>query len=323
MSNEKSDIRVLYTLFVLGVLIILATIVIIIDRVYSDMERRDTLLAQYLDKTRDQLNELAAVTSPVNFQVDSASSFIFCESTYDLSDWAFRERLQDELWRLYDRRGWLFLQYQRLGRYRGMIEAELATQELPRDLLYLFVWESGLDPTAVSWAGATGLPQFLKTAAREFRLAVNNMYDERKNPVESIRAACRYLKTYYAYFHDWLLTMAAYNHGPGAVRNKLKIQQAYRFIDLYLPGETYRYVFQIMAVKYVIAEGAMGDMSWLKPHPPLPSFQRTIVKVPKAISIIKLSESYTTDFNTFRLLNPHLPVRLSPGTYPINIPFKG
>lgn len=287
------------------------------------MEKRDAIILESVVEINHRLNNLLDLTSPEKFQVDTIGNFNFCSVDYKLTDWTFRERLQDELWRLYDRRGWLYLQYQRLGRYRGMIEAELATQELPRDLLYLFVWESGLDPTAVSWAGATGLPQFMRTAAREFRLAVNNMYDERKNPVESIRAACRYLKTYYAYFNDWLLTMAAYNHGPGAVRNKLNIQQANRFIDLYLPGETYRYVFQILAVKYIIAEGAMGDMSWLVPHPPLPSFKRTMEKVSKAISIIKLSASYTTDFNTFRLLNPHLPVRLSPGTYPINIPFKG
>ncbi len=269
---------------------------------------------------QQELNQFIGFANPRAYQLDTAGVFLFAGEQYSLNDWYFRERLQDELWRLYDRRGWLYLQAQRLGRYRPMIEAELTAQGLPQDLLYLFIWESGLDPKAVSWAGAAGLAQFMPGTARQFKLAVASLYDERKNPVDAVRAACRYLKVLYGYFNDWQLAMASYNHGENAVRSKLSSQKVKQFTELYLPNETYRYVFQIMAVSYVFKNGLLGDITWLQPHQPYPAYKKTQTKITKAVSLYKLSEELGVDFNTFRLLNPHLPVYLSAGTYPINLP---
>ncbi|MDZ4229814.1 MAG: lytic transglycosylase domain-containing protein, partial [Candidatus Veblenbacteria bacterium] len=155
------------------------------------------------------------------WQLDTAGTFEFCGQAYDLSDAAFRERLQDELWYLYDRQGWLLTQAQRLGRYRNLIEAQLAIDTMPKDLTYLYVWESGLNPTAVSWAGATGISQFIQSTGRAFRLHISSQYDERKDPGPAITASVHYLKNLYGEFGDWLLVLASYNHGETAVRNRL------------------------------------------------------------------------------------------------------
>ena len=287
------------------------------------LERLNDQLKDYQDSVqifRAETKTLAHRTEARRWQLDNAGKFEFCGATYDLSNQQFRERLQDEVWRLYDRPGWLMMMSQRLGRYQGLIEHELAQHQLPLELKYMFVWESELNPVARSWTGALGLPQFILTSGRESGLVINHRFDERKNPVKSISAACVYLNRYYPVFNDWLLTLAAYNYGPSGVKQLLQIQQVDNYLQLSASTETERYVFQVMAVAYVFKQGLLGDITWLRSHPPLPECEEQRLTIKQTIPIVKLSQQLRVEWPKFILLNPHLPNILRPGTYPINIP---
>ena len=79
--------------------------------------------------------------------------------------------------------------------YMPIFEQALEAQELPLELKYLPVIESGLDPNAVSRHGATGLWQFMLASANGLGLEVNSLVDERRDPYASSEAAARYLKS--------------------------------------------------------------------------------------------------------------------------------
>ncbi len=138
--------------------------------------------------------------------------------------------------------------------YFPLIEAELAAAGLPLELRMLPVIESALVPSARSRAGAMGLWQFMYATGKQYGLEITTFLDERRDPVASTRAACRYLAFLYRMYGDWQLVLAAYNCGPGNVNRALKRAgaDAKTYWDIYrfLPAETRGYVPSFIAVTY-------------------------------------------------------------------------
>ena len=145
-----------------------------------------------------------------------------------------------------------------LGRaetYFPMFEEILDREELPLELKYLAIVESALRPTARSRAGATGLWQFMYYTAKENGLRINSYIDERRAPLASTEAACKYLKHLYGLYGDWNLALAAYNSGPGNVNKAIRRaggKNDYWAIWAFLPRETRGYVPAFIAVNYVM-----------------------------------------------------------------------
>lgn len=145
-----------------------------------------------------------------------------------------------------------------LGRaelYFPLFEEYLAKYDLPLELKYLAVIESALEPRAKSSSGAYGLWQFLYQASRMFDLEVTSYIDERADPVKATDAACRYLKYLYANFNDWLLAIAAYNGGIGAVKEAIAKsggERDYWKLRPYLSDQVRGYVPAFVAVNYAM-----------------------------------------------------------------------
>src|SRR2546423_8750952 len=70
----------------------------------------------------------------------------------------------------------------RLPRYEPMISSKLDKRDMPQDLIYLAMIESGFNPTAKSPAKAGGLWQFLGETGKRYGLTVNKKVDERNHP---------------------------------------------------------------------------------------------------------------------------------------------
>ena len=143
-----------------------------------------------------------------------------------------------------------------LGRstyYFPIFEEILAKYNLPDELKYLAIVESGLKSTARSRAAAVGLWQFIYFTGRSYGLHSDWYVDERMDPVKSTEAAARYIKSLYNMFGDWELALAAYNCGPGNVRKAIR-RSGYKkkFWDIYryLPRETRGYLPQFVAITY-------------------------------------------------------------------------
>ena len=169
-----------------------------------------------------------------------------------LTQWDVRERLDREiLVNTYWHSNTIRL-LKLANRYFPLIEPMLAKHDIPDDMKYIALIESGLDVSARSPAGASGPWQFMKSAGKQFNLEITDTeVDERYNWEKSTEAACKYLKSEYRSFKSWTLSAAAYNAGHGRIRKTMSAQQADNYYDLYLVRETSRYVFRILALKLI------------------------------------------------------------------------
>ncbi len=143
----------------------------------------------------------------------------------------------------------------RLQVYFPLFEKYLAKHNMPDDLKYLAIVESGLNPKAISRAGAAGLWQFMPATGRIYRLDRSWFVDERMDPEKATEAACKYLKQLYGMFNDWELALAAYNAGPGNVRKAIRksgYQNGFWEVYEHLPRETRSYVPQFAAITYLM-----------------------------------------------------------------------
>ena len=135
-----------------------------------------------------------------------------------------------------------------------LYESILAEYDMPLEIKYLSIIESGLNPHARSRCGAVGPWQFMPATARIFDLKMDYNVDERKSLDKSTRAACTYLKQMYNQYGDWLVALAAYNCGPGNVRKAMRLSGSTDFwgIYRYLPRETQNYVPKFIAITYMM-----------------------------------------------------------------------
>ena len=134
----------------------------------------------------------------------------------------------------------------------SIIDEVFTKYGLPVELKYLAVIESKLNVNAASGAGAVGLWQLMPVAAKQFGLKVNGKNDERRNAYKSTEAAAKCIRYLHKMFDDWLLTLAAYNSGPGRVFSAIKKSGSRNFwvLQQYLPEETRRHVKKFIAMHY-------------------------------------------------------------------------
>jgi membrane-bound lytic murein transglycosylase D len=210
--------------------------------------------------------------------------------------------------------------------YFPIFDEVLDRQSMPMELRYLPIVESALNPHARSKVGATGLWQFMLSTGNMYGLNVTSYIDERRDPFKSTEAACRYLKTMYKTYGDWLLVVAAYNCGPGNVNKAIARSGGKRTfweIQEFLPRETRSYVPALIAATYVFNYNVEHNL-----FPRMVDFtfaQDTVQISRQQISLKHFADVTDTDFWTLKDLNPELkqdviPYSVTP--YILRVPMK-
>lgn len=145
-----------------------------------------------------------------------------------------------------------YLYVKRYPVYIPYIEEKLKEAGIPNDFKYLPIAESALRDDVVSSAWAGGIWQFMPETAKRYGLRVDEYVDERYHFEKATDAAIRYIWDLYDIFWDWALVAAAYNRWENGLQRDMKQQGIHNYYDLYLNEETSRYVFRILAIKYVM-----------------------------------------------------------------------
>lgn len=194
--------------------------------------------------------------------------------------------------------------------YFPLFESKLEQYGMPKELKYLAVVESALNPRAGSWAGAKGLWQFMPATGSEMGLResyyVNIFYDI----VANTDASVRYLKSLYQQLGDWNLAISAYNCGAGNVRKAIKKagSRNYWKVRPFLPAETRAYVPSFIAVNYLF--------NYYKNHNIKPNyfkynfFDLTMIKVNHSTSFSELGKRF--DYGLLRFANPQFTSEIIP-----------
>lgn len=195
------------------------------------------------------------------------------------------------------------LYHKRAPLYFPYIEQKLKAAGIPDDFKYLAVAESGLRNESLSSAGAGGIWQFVPGTAKQYGLIVDDNVDERYNFEKSTDAAIAYFKKMHKDFNDWTLVAAGYNRGENGLRRALDDQKASSYYDLYLNEETSRYLFRIIAIKYLMENRyKVFDPSELGDVFLLPKTKDIAVSEMKDIK--QWSQDNRYDYAIVRQLNP-------------------
>lgn len=206
---------------------------------------------------------------------------------------------------------------ERLGSYWPHVESIFREFDLPSDLVYLSLVESGFNPHAYSRAKATGPWQFMKGTARVYGLRVDDYVDERRDPIKSTVAAARYLRDLYDLFGTWPLALAAYNAGEGKVQRALEKARAESFWEIaqtrHLRRETKDYVPRYFAATIIAKNPDEYGFSSLNPD--LHQYEEVAVRRPLHLSDI--AKASGVSYAELRRLNPELRRDVTPPTDPV------
>jgi membrane-bound lytic murein transglycosylase D len=204
-----------------------------------------------------------------------------------------------------------------------LFDATMTKHEMPLEVKYLAIIESGLDPQIRSRMGAMGLWQFMPATGKMYGMEVNSDVDDRMDPDHSTESAAKYMKSLYRMFGDWEVAMAAYNCGPGNVRKAIRKsggKKTFWGIYDYLPKETRSYVPQFQAMLYVLNH---LDKHNFHLEDPTYALRHEQVRFNKAFSLDKLAELTNLCVSDLEKLNPSIKnkkVPLSNRTMAVKIP---
>lgn len=196
------------------------------------------------------------------------------------------------------------LMLKRAKRFFTQVEPILKAQGVPDDLKYLMAIESNLDPKAYSTAGAAGLWQFMKGTAQEYSLEVNSEVDERYHIEKETVAACKYLLEAYEKYGNWMTVAASYNGGQNGISRRVERQRQTDAMDLWMPEETSRYIYRILAAKLMFEDPSIFgfNVTPADVYPYLPPREVVTVSGPIA-NLTDFAEKYGVTYKQIKEAN--------------------
>jgi len=194
----------------------------------------------------------------------------------------------------------------RSGRFMKIARDAFRREGVPEDIIWLGQVESAWGPQRVSWAGASGLWQFVRGTGTQYGLRQTAWVDERNGIEKPTAASARYLKDLSKRYNgDWLLAMAAYNTGALNIDRAISRagQANYWAIYPYIAQETRMYVPNILAVIMIAKSPEKYGFHGIKPEP---GMNYEFVPVQSATSLRLIADATDTSVDYIESLNPEL-----------------
>lgn len=209
----------------------------------------------------------------------------------------------------------------RSGMFMRMARRIFREEGVPENVAWLAQVESTWKPSALSWAAASGLWQFIPGTGARYGLQRTAYVDERNSFEKATRASAQYLKFLAnRYGGNWELAMAAYNSGEGNVDKAIRRAGVANFWAAYnyLPAETRKYVPNILATILIANSPNRYGFGHVRPAPQL---TYDLIRVPSSTGLGLVAQASDTSVEYIRYLNPELRSNITPPEpYVIRVP---
>ena len=190
---------------------------------------------------------------------------------------------------------------QRSGKYLPMVQKIFEEYNLPPELAYVAMIESGFNPKARSYARAVGMWQFISATGRYYGLRHNWWFDERRDVIKSTHAAAQHLGHLYERFGDWYLAMSGYNCNPRKVEYNMRRYKTRDFWKLKrLPRQTRNYVPTFLAAVIIAREPEKFGFFVDKVRP----VQMDTVKISESVDLNVVANLVDTSYAYIKEINP-------------------
>lgn len=238
--------------------------------------------------------------------------------------WDVKEKFDKEYLNTYYSPGGIIYLIKLANRNFPVISQRLKANGVPDDFKYLCIAESNMQSWALSKSGAVGYWQFMDGTAPGYGLETTSQVDERQHLEKATDAACKYLKQAYQRFGNWTAAAASYNCGMAGYAGQASFQKTNNYYDLSLPEETNKYIFRILAFKYVLenADELGFKVRDDEKYGEIPT--RSLAVTSSIPNLAQFAIDNGTTYKMLRTLNPWLKGRsLNVGggkTYTIHLP---
>lgn len=208
--------------------------------------------------------------------------------------------------------------------YQSLVKDILKKNEVPTEIYYLAMIESGYVTHARSRARAVGPWQFMPGTGKLYGLQTNAHLDERQDIVRSTEAAARYLRGLHTAFQSWYLAMASYNAGEGRIVGAVVRGNSRNFWELAerkaLPPETRNYVPKVLAALIIGRNPGKYGFKDIE-EAPFPKYEGA--PIPGGVHLKHVASKAGIPLKVLKRLNPHLIRGMPPphlDTYTIWVP---
>ncbi|MCX7908794.1 MAG: lytic transglycosylase domain-containing protein [Ignavibacteria bacterium] len=270
----------------------------------------------------DSFVETPQMSNLVRYQLPERLDF--CGEPIPLHDAITRERAEREFFINLQSPGQIILYIKRSGRFFPIFDSIFKKYNIPDDIKYLAVAESGLQ-IAMSPKSAYGIWQFIPSTAKDYGLQVDDYIDERLNIYKATHAACKYLKRAYEVFGSWTLAAAAYNMGFSNLSDNIDFQNNKNFYQLFLNEETSRYIFRIAIIKEILVNHRKYGFEIPKNEIYQPFKVKQVVWDGEIQNLAEWAKAQGTSYFWVKTLNPWILKRSLPKPkqpYVIDIPLE-
>lgn len=193
------------------------------------------------------------------------------------------------------------------GRYLKQMEEIFKDEGLPIELTRLPFVESSFNLGARSKVGASGIWQFMRSTGRSY-LRMDDVCDERNDPLRATRAAARKFKQDFEMLQTWPLTITGWNHGSAGVR---RLVERYKTKDIAELTDVRRGRFKFASANFFasflaaleVERNAAAHFGLLQR---LPEVRGEEIKLEKDLPIAQLLKWFSDDEDRARMYNPHL-----------------
>jgi len=257
--------------------------------------KNNTILSRGFNHNPDEDDDVAALLKPDEYK-DFDIPIVFNEAVEYYIQYFTTEKRK------------VFSNWLRRARYYVPIMKEILRENnLPEDMVYLAMIESGFNTRAYSPKKACGPWQFIYSTGERYGLKVNFWVDERRDPEKSTVAAAKYLRDLFNQFGCWYLAAAGYNAGEGRIEKAINKHNTNDFWELIkyntLPKETREYIPKLIAAA-IIAKNpekyGFGNIEYEEP------IKFKAVKVPQATPLSFIARAASINIETLKSYNPEI-----------------